>query len=50
MPLSSNIFINFGSNFNGSFYQNKMQQLEKFIKEISEIEEINSSKIFRKFL
>ena len=45
MPLSSNIFVNFGSNFN-----DKMQQLEKFIREISEIEEINSSKIFRKFL
>ena len=50
MPLSSNIFINFGGNFNGSFYQNKIQQLEKFLKEIAEIEEINSSKIFRKFL
>ena len=50
MPLSSNIFINIGNNFNGSFYQNKIQQLEKFIKEISEIEEINTSKIFRKFL
>ena len=50
MPLSSNIFVNFGGNFSGSFYQNKIQQLEKFIKEISEIEEINSSKIFRKFL
>ena len=50
MPESSNIFVNFGNNFNGSFYQNKIQQLEKFINEISLIEEINSSKIFRKFL
>ncbi len=50
MPLSSNIFVNIGGNFSGSFYQNKIQQLEKFIKEIAEIEEINSSKIFRKFL
>ena len=50
MPESSNIFVNFGNNFNGSFYQNKIQQLEKFINEISQIEDINSSKIFRKFL
>ena len=50
MPLSSNIFVNFQNNINGSFYQNKIQQLEKFINEISHIEEINSSKIFRKFL
>ena len=27
MPLSANIFINFGNNFSGSFHQNKMQQL-----------------------
>ena len=50
MPLSANIFINFGNNISGSFHQNKMQQLEKFLKEIAEIEEINTSKIFRKFL
>ena len=50
MPLSANIFINFGNNIPGSFHQNKIQQLEKFLKEISEIEEINSSKTFRKFL
>ena len=50
MPLSANIFINFGNNFSGSFHQNKMQQLEKFVKEIAEIEEINTSKVFRKFL
>ena len=50
MPLSANIFINFGNNVSGSFYQNKIAQLEKFLKEIAEIEEINSSKTFRKFL
>ena len=50
MPLSSNIFVNFGGNFNGSFHKNKKQQLERFIKDLSEIETVNSSKIFRKFL
>ena len=50
MPMSANIFINFGNNITGSFYQNKIVQLEKFLKEIAEIEEINSSKAFRKFL
>ena len=50
MPMSANIFMNFGNNISGSFYQNKIVQLEKFIKEIAEIEEINSSKTFRKFL
>ena len=50
MPTSSNIFVNFGGNFNGSFHKNKKQQLEKFIKDLSEIEVVNSSKIFRKFL
>ena len=50
MPPSSNIFVNFGGNFNGSFHENKIQQLEKFIKDLAEIEAVNSSKIFRKFL
>ena len=50
MPASSNIFVNFGGNFNGSFHKNKKQQLERFIKDLSEIEAVNSSKIFRKFL
>ena len=50
MPVSSNIFVNFGGNFNGSFHKNKKQQLERFIKDLSEIEIVNSSKIFRKFL
>ena len=50
MPISANIFMNFGNNISGSFHQKKIQQLEKFMKEIAEIEEINSSKTFRKFL
>ena len=50
MPQSSNIFINFSGNFNGSFHENKIQQLEKFIKDISEIPIVSNSKIFKKFL
>ena len=50
MPVSSNIFVNFGGNFNGSFHENKIQQLEKFIKDLAEINVVNSSKIFKKFL
>ena len=50
MPTSANIFTDFGNNKSGSFYQNKIMHMEKFLKEIAEIEEINSSKTFRKFL
>ena len=50
MPSSSNIFVNFGGNFNGSFHENKIQQLERFIKDLSEIEVVCSSKVFKKFL
>ena len=50
MPSSANIFTDFGNNKSGSFYQNKIIHMEKFLKEIAEIEEINSSKTFRKFL
>ena len=50
MPSSSNIFVNFGGNFNGSFHENKIQQLEKFIKDLAEIEMVSSSKVFKKFL
>ena len=46
----SNIFVNFGGNFNGSFHENKIQQLEKFIKDLAEIEMVSSSKVFKKFL
>ena len=50
MPSSANIFTDFDNNKSGSFYQNKIIHMEKFLKEIAEIEEINSSKTFRKFL
>ena len=50
MPQSANIFINFGGTFNGSFHENKIQQLEKFIKDLSEIQVICNSKIFKKFI
>ena len=50
MPVSSNIFVNFGGNFNGSFHENKIQQLEKFIKDLAEIDVVSSSKVFKKFL
>ena len=51
MPPSANIFINFGNNNNSSsFHENKIIQLEKFLKDLSEINIINTSKPFRKFL
>jgi hypothetical protein len=51
MPKSSNIFINFGNNNSlVSFHENKIFQLEKFLKDLSEINTINTSKPFRKFL
>ena len=50
MPPSSNIFVDFKGNLTGSFHENKIQQLEKFIKDLSEIDVVNNSKIFKKFL
>ena len=51
MPPSANIFINFGNNNNfGTFHENKIIQLEKFLKDLSEINILNTSKPFRKFL
>ena len=46
---SSNIFSNLGGSLSGSFHENKIQQLNKFVNEIANIEEINTSVIFRKF-
>ena len=51
LPQSGNIFLNINDvSNNGSFYENKMQQLEKFIIDLSEIDPINMSKPFLKFL
>ena len=50
MPPSSNIFVDFKGNLTGSFHENKIQQLEKFIKDLSEISIVSNSKIFKKFL
>ena len=51
MPQSSNIFVNFGNNSQfSSFHENKIIQLEKFLKDLSETNMINTSKPFRKFL
>ena len=51
LPTSANIFINFGNNNQfSSFHENKIIQLEKFLKDLSEINNINTSKPFRKFL
>ena len=51
MPTSSNIFVNInGVGKSSSFHENKLIQLEKFIKDLSQIEAINKSKPFRKFL
>ena len=50
MPPSSNIFVDFKGNLTGSFHENKIQQLEKFIKDLSEINAVNNSNIFKKFL
>ena len=51
MPQSSNIFTNFGNNGQvSSFHEKKINQLEKFLNDLTEINLINTSKPFRKFL
>ncbi len=51
MPFSSNIFVNFESNGQYlSSHENKIMKLEQFLKDLSEINGINTSKPFRKFL
>jgi hypothetical protein len=51
MPPSATIFVNFGNNNQFStFHENKIIQLEKFLKDLSEINLVNTSKPFRKFL
>jgi hypothetical protein len=50
MPASSNIFINFTGILNRTFNKNKIKNLEIFIKDLAEIEMVNTCKPFRKFL
>ena len=50
MPLSSKIFTNFTGTLNRTFHKNKLNQLEMFIKELADIELVNTCKPFRKFL
>ena len=50
MPTSSNIFINFTGILNRTFNKNKIKNLEIFIKDLAEIEMVNTCKPFRKFL
>ena len=52
MPESSNIFVNINGVGKGScsFHENKLRELERFIKDLAEIEVVNKSKQFRKFL
>ena len=51
MPPSADIFVSVnGVGQISSFHENKILQLEKFIKDLAEIEVVNKSKPFRKFL
>jgi len=50
MPASSKIFTSFTGRLNRAFHKNKIQQLEIFIKDLADIEMINTCKPFRKFL
>ena len=50
MPSSSKIFTSFTGRLNRAFHKNKIQQLEIFIKDLADIEMINTCKPFRKFL
>ena len=49
LPKSANIFSNIGTLFSGLSHENKIIQLEKFLKDISEIDGINSSSAFKNF-
>jgi len=51
LPESSKIFLNFNDkNFSNNFHENKIIQLEKFIRDLSQIDEINNSKVFLRFI
>ena len=49
LPKSANIFSSIGTLFSGLSHENKIIQLEKFLKDISETEGINSSSVYKNF-
>ena len=49
LPQSANIFNNIGTVFSGLSHENNIIQLEKFLKEISEVERFNSSQLYQNF-
>ena len=49
LPQSANIFSNIGILFSGLSHENKIIQLEKFLKDITEIESINNSIAYKNF-
>ena len=49
LPESANIFSNIGTLFSSLSHENKIIQLEKFLKDISDIDGINNSSLYRNF-
>jgi hypothetical protein len=49
IPESANIFSNIGTVFSGLSHENKILNLEKFLKDISINDEINSTSLYRNF-
>ena len=49
IPKSANIFSNIGTVFSGLSHENKILNLEKFLKDISQYDEINSTSLYRNF-
>ena len=49
LPQSANIFSNIGTLFSGLSHENKIIQLEKFLKDISDVDKISGSSIYRNF-
>ena len=49
IPKSANIFSNIGTVFSGLSHENKILNLEKFLKDISQYDEINCTSLYRNF-
>jgi hypothetical protein len=50
IPKSANIFSNIGTVFSGLSHEDKILNLEKFLKDISQCEEISNTSLYRNFL